>query len=246
MMRTARIVVVLAATFIAACFSKPGQPHLGGDDGTDDARTDTPGSQIDGAVDAPPGTCMNSDTFTTGAGCGAIGTAYGNASLVTRTNGQLSINTTGAAVGCRSNSAFSFAAGTSIKVVQLSQSGMTNTTSLTVTNAAATTQGMQVIFNNASGSSIVYDVQCIGGATTPIELNYDSSELYWKFEAVAAAVGQEVHVFHSTNGTAWVDVGIGCQWSSVANILVDIGVGATASAANQPALFDDFNVKTCP
>jgi hypothetical protein len=246
---TATSVVLAAAlaSLVAACFSKPGAPHFGdGDGGLDDGRTDVPpGSQDDGGIDAT--SCTSTDTFTSGSGCGAIGASYGPANLVGRQSGQLSMAATGSAGGCRSSAPFSFANGTSIKVVQLSESAMVNTTSLRVTNGANASEGMEVIFNDAMGTSIVFDAQCLGGAPNVIELPYDSvAQLYWKFEAQPSALGGSVHAFYSGDGASWTDIGAACPWSSVATVSIDIGVGATAASSSQLALFDDFNVKTCP
>ena len=193
--------------------------------------------------------CTNTDDFTSGTGCGAIGAVYGPNGIVGRQTGLLTMAAMGSAGGCRSSAAFSFAKPVSIRVVKISESAMTNTTTLRVTNGANATEGMEVIFNDAGGSSVVFDSQCLGATPNTVEAPYDQTQpMYWKFEAQPNALGSSVHAAFSSTGAAngWTDIGLACPWSSVATVKFDVSVGPTAASSSQLAQFDDFNVKTCP
>jgi hypothetical protein len=242
--RIARPAAVVAAVSIAACFSKPGAPHVGDGDGGVDP--DDGGKNADASTDGRNPICTNQpvDTFTTGTSCGAIGSAYGPSGAVSRVSGQLVINGFGSGGGCSSLTAFDFSQGTSIKVVQVATSNFnSNSTNFRVFNGTNGAEGMAIYLNSSNGSPSVYDVACIG-TTFGDEKNYDPvAHLYWKFEAQTQDM--TVHAFHSPDGNAWTDTGIGCPWSSVTTVKVDVSLDPSGSAPTQAAHFDDFNVKTC-
>lgn len=191
-------------------------------------------------------TGVPTDNFETGTECGALGTAYGSAA-VSRTNGQLYVQPRGIPGGCRTATAFDFSHGVSIKVVQIASSGMPNDTYVRAYNGADMTQGIEVLFSTLSSSPVV-DISCFGAsAPVPVELNYNNAaHLWWKIEAATAAQGTTVHAYYSANGTSWTDTSIACTWTSTSTVKLDVGTGASASGANLPAIFDDFNIKTCP
>ena len=98
----------------------------------------------------------------------------------------------------------------------------------------------------ARRSALLVPLAEVEPAVGDLRHHYDPvAQLYWKLEVPAAAFGTSVHAYFSPDGSQWTDAGVSCMWTSVATIKVDIGVGATADPSSQPALFDDFNIKTC-
>jgi hypothetical protein len=203
-----------------------------------DALGDGNGTNMSACAHAP------SDNFDSSTDCGTWGTRYGSAAPFERDNQRLKILPTFDPSYCRTTQSYVFTNGASIEIPQIASSMAT--TYFRIISAANQAQYMSVVMDDSSGS---------GMATTHIECNglsnfstmYDSgSDRWWKFDARAAALGNSIHASHSANGTSFTDVGAPCAWSDASSVIVDMGVGGTTYGAATAALFDNFNIKTCP
>jgi hypothetical protein len=247
-------IVVTTALLAAAhvgCFSKPDAPHLGPRDGApggSDAMVDAASERDGGASDASPLCPQPSDTFDMGTACGPWGQDAGSGGTPTRKNGQLVVSPTiGMTSGCRTNSAFSFANGSTIEIPERATSGMPgNVTFFSVTSGAGSDSSLTATIDDDSGTAVV-NVTCTGGTATVVDsIPYSIGAHRWIRFLRNSQVAQNVEVWVSGDGSAFNLIpNSACGWTSSPDTVVAT-MGVTTGADISTAKFDNFNTNPCP
>jgi hypothetical protein len=244
-LRVAAVTAAALSAFLVSCFSKPGEPHAGRNDAITDGVMGSDSGSGSGSGSGSNQMCTNqpSDNFNSSTDCGTWGTRYGSAAPFGRNNGELEIESSAfSSAYCETNQAFSFANGTSVKISRIAETMAS--TYFKVRSAANGSDYMMVTIDSYSGPFNV-TLACSGasGGSRP----YDAvSDLWWKFELAATAVGAQVQASHSMDGANWTPEGNPCPWQTANQVYAELGTGGSTYGAAIVAHFDDFNMRTCP
>ena len=244
MKRAARLVAVLGAATVAACFTKPDSPHVGGDGhapddampGDPDARDARPIDALDAFVPLP---CPRDDFALNIPNCETWGNSSGAATF-TRAGAVLGIVFSGMnQLGkCTTKTPVNITNGTSIRIEQMPQAGPVT--------LELTTAGFTTTFN-ASRPTGMYGLQlsCSG-----IPLGNVTTSLVpptWLQLKVDAPVNGEIRVTGetSTNGTSWTFLQ-SCNYAATLSSQGTVAFSANSGSGGGSALLDDFNINNCP
>jgi hypothetical protein len=249
MRRAARIVAVLAAASIAACFTKPSAPHAGDGGVTDrDARRDGQGTNTmgDAAGDSQTASCTKDDFNDTATmNCESWGTAtLSTFATITRANQTLkfafSAMSTSASGSCKTKAPISITNGTSIHVLQFGN-GLTSF-SLTLDGSLVST------FNvNFSGSMYSWNLSCPGANVNNPSMSAVPPATWWQFKVTSPNIGvARVAIELSQTGSAssWSEFQ-SCTFNAANLFTGDVTMAGSGSGTSSVE-FDDFNVKNCP
>jgi hypothetical protein len=241
MKRVARIVAVLGAASIAACFTKPDAPHAGDRDGGVDAPDSrmTDAKMIDAAV------ACTKDTFdnTLLAPCGTWGTAtMSTDATLSRASMTLDFNFTNssASASCATTSPINITNGTSIHVLQFANS---------LTSFSLTLDGSQVSTFNVTYNGSMYSssLACPGASVNNPTVSSMPPASWWQFRVTSPNNGvARVAIELSATGdlNSWSEFQ-SCTFNEVNIATGDVKMAGSGSGTTS-VKFDDFNVKNCP
>jgi hypothetical protein len=241
MKRAARIVAVLGAASIAACFTKPDEPHAGDGDGGVDA----PDSRMPDAKMIDAAIACTKDDFnnTTLAPCGmwGMGTMSTDATL-SRQNMTLDFNfsNTSASASCATTSPIYIANGTSIHVLQFGNY---------LTSFSLTLDGSQVSTFSLTHNGSLYSwvLACPSASINNPSMSSMPPGAWWQFKVTSPNNGvARVAIELSATGAAnsWSEFQ-SCTFNAVNTTTGDVKMAGSGSGTTS-VRFDDFNVTNCP
>ncbi|HUS33475.1 MAG TPA: hypothetical protein VMZ53_33465 [Kofleriaceae bacterium] len=247
MKRALRVIAVLGAAAIAACFTKPGEPHLtDGGNGTRDAGPDGVGMDGRGdGPDAPPSGCGTQDDFNVASvmDCQDWGDAVvSTGTTITRLNGTLDFNFTGtsSSASCTTKTAFNITNGTSIRIVE--PSNYQTSFSLTVSGKTVT---YVLTYTGTMYSAVLI---CPTGGTSNASAPLIAGPPAWiqMKVSVPGAGGLTVALETSPSGNlgTWTQFQT-CTFTAAAATTGIVEMRGSGSGATYTK-FDDFNMKNCP
>ncbi|HTL36401.1 MAG TPA: hypothetical protein VL326_24885 [Kofleriaceae bacterium] len=251
MKRALRIAAVLGAASVAACFTKPGAPHVGNGDGSvrDDGGVDDDGNHmIDARADArmiDAAVCTKDDFNDTQlAPCGTWGSPTTSGTTLSRASMQLDFTFSGtsASGSCSTMSPIFIGNGTSIHVLafgnQLTSFG------LTIENKLS-----NFIVNRPSGQ-YSWSLQCPPGSFNMnpggLQMTFPPAT-WWQFKVTAptsSTVRVALEMSPSGVTNSWTEFQ-SCSFAATPTSFADVTLTGSGSGTTT-ASFDDFNVKNCP